>query len=402
MAASNTILTVGMDLTQSVPYFTFTDSTNYALAGVTEALGTLKITVNGSVIYDNLEDYVAPDINTTNGTTRADTIPNTNAIPLPMLNGEVVTGSYKFEYYVEYDASGINDTEAEITMDVQYDKVTGSLTSEVNLLPTNPTMTTTDTTDYTVAAIEPTIVRALSLSPPSIAGLPLSTSTTTAASLVLTTFSTGVWYSELNTTATYDFSTKVLTTATNNYNTFTLNIIDNINKILEIPVEGSTQLCEIFCCLSEWEEKLNDARTTPTEYLKLRSKSGEISYYLSLTQQAYACSVTTDINHYVNRIKDLTGCNGQCGCDNDTPTLISGVATSNAALGNKIKFTTTGTTTNYTNLNFTGKSFNDTQQDFIVTVDGMDDEGTFSESTYTYQFQNSIPVGVDVKFIFLR
>lgn len=408
MAASDTVLTVGMDLTQSVPYFTFSDTTDMVDIGVSNIKGTLRITVNGETSpyhYNNLNDWAAPDIDRSNGNTRADTI--SVPIPLPLNSSDkLVKGSYKIEYNSEYDGSGSADAENEITLDIEYDRVTGVLTSTVNLLPTNPELSVTDETNYEVDLVSPTVTRALSLVPPALTALPLSTSTTTAATLTISQFSTKVWYGELVSDVTYDFSSKTVTGSTNNFTSgqFTLNVIDQILKTKAINVEGSTALCEIYCCLAEWEERLNDARTNDFTLYNSRYRpiAGEVSYYLSLVQQSYACSVDSDINHYVERIKKLTGCNGQCGCDDDTPVLITGVATSNAALGNKIKFTTTTTTPTYQNLNLKGKDFNNTQADFLVFVDGIYDEGTFNANNYTYTFDTSIPSGVEVVFVILK
>lgn len=407
MAASDTKLTVGLDLTQSTPYFTFTDTTNMVDLGVSNIKGTLRITINGETSpyhYDNLNDFINPDIDRSNGTARSNTI--SVPIPLPLnSNDELVKGSYKIEYNSEYDGSGSADAENQITIDLEYNRVTGVLTSEVDLLPTNPTMSVTDATNYEVDLVTPTITRALSLVPPSLTSLPLSTSTTTATTLTISQFSTGEWYGELVGDVTYDFSSKTLTGATNNFTSgnFTLNVIDQVIKVLAIPVEGSAALCEIYCCLSEWEERLDSARTTnPTLYQRLVNKAGELSYYLSLTQQSYACSETSSVNHYVERIKEITECNEQCGCSDDTPVLITGVATSNAALGNKIKFTTTTNTASYQNLNLKGKDFDNTQADFLVWVDGIYDEGTFNANTYTYSFANTVPTGVEVVFVILK
>jgi len=400
-------LTVGMDLTQSTPYFTFTDLTNYTITGIT-AKGTLRITLNGDTSnyhYNNLEDWVTPDIDSSNGTTRAETI--SIAIPLPLINSKLVEGTYKFDYNVEYNGSGVTNDFSTITMDIKYNRVTGVLNSKVNLLPTEPTLAVTDNTNYEVDLVTPTVVRALSLVPPALTSLPLSTTTTTGSTLSIGTFSTAVWYGELISEVTYDFSTKldssVTISASNSYDTFTLNLLDKVVKVIQILVEGSTQLCEIYCCLSEWEERLSNARTSnPTQYQYLLNKSGELSYYLSLTQQSYACSITTNINSYVEQIKRITNCNGNCGCEDGTPILITGTATTNSALGNKIKFTTTTPTTQYQNLNLKGKNFNGTQADFLVFVDGLQDEGTFNSTLYTYGFQNSVSTGVQIIFIFLK
>lgn len=403
MAASDTRLTVGMDKTASVPIFTFTDITNYGGLGVTVARGTLRLTspLSSTAIYDNLNDWTAPDINTTNGTSRANTI--TVPIPLPLTStGEIVNGSYLFEYNVRYDATtGAADAANQITMNITYSRVTGDISVEVVLLPLTPSVTVTDNTDYVVDSVTPSTVRALSFAQPT----PGTTSVTTASTLVLTSFYTGVWQSALAATNTYNYSSKILTGATNNFTSgyFLLYIYDSANDIVQGVVEGTRTLSDIFCCINEYGQRMEIARVNnPTEFMNNQIKMTELNFLLQLVQMSYQFSVTGSVNDYVARIRQITQCNGTCSDSDGTPILITGATTSTTALSNVILHTTLGTEPSITNLNFTGKTYDSTTRDFMVFVEGIMDSGSFNATTYTYTYSTPLTAGQRVIIVFLR
>ena len=395
-------LNIGIDLTQLVPRFTFQDTTDYDTAGVNvqDVKGNLKLIVNGATAtYDNLGDWSTPDINGSGQTnlnlTRFVTKGSYISVPLDA-NNKIIEGTYAFTYQVSNDI-GVTTVVTTVTYDIQYDKVTGAITSSVDLNPRSPSLTIVDATNYMVEAITPTNDRTLTLFYPPNSSLGGSTSTT-AASLTVNQFNEGNQSATLTNTVTYDYSTKVsvLAATTAAGQVLTLNIIDSItanrNSIL---VESITSICSIYCCVKAFTVQLQQA--TSTQRNMLRQKAGEVALYLEMIGDAYACSKEEDINTYVKELKDLIGCDDNCGCtDNITPVVIEAIGLSGMPVNNAFVYAVSNVAT-YTEPLLIGLTYETTGQprrnDFLVFIGStgvLINLVTFDTSTGTMTFSGNI------------
>ena len=395
-------LNIGIDLTQLVPRFTFQDTTDYNAASVAEGnvKGNLKLIVNGATAtYDNLDDWSTPDINGSGQTnlnlTRVATMGSYISVPLDASN-KIIEGTYAFTYQVS-DDTGVTTVVTTVTYDIQYDKVTGAITSSVDLNPRSPSLTIVDATNYMVEAITPTNDRTLTLFYPPNSSLGGSTSTT-AASLTVNQFNEGNQSATLTNTVTYDYSTKVsvLAATTAASQVLTLNIIDSItanrNSIL---VESITSICSIYCCVKAFTVQLQQA--TSTQRNMLRQKAGEVALYLEMIGDAYACSKEEDINTYVKELKDLIGCDDNCGCtDNITPVVIEAIGLSGMPVNNAFVYAVSNVAT-YTEPLLIGLTYETTGQprrnDFLVFIGStgvLINLVTFDTSTGTMTFSGNI------------
>ena len=395
-------LNIGIDLTQLVPRFTFQDTTDYNAASVAEGnvKGNLKLIVNGATAtYDNLGDWSTPDINGSGQTnlnlTRFVTKGSYISVPLDASN-KIIEGTYAFTYQVS-DDTGVTTVVTTVTYDIQYDKVTGAITSSVDLNPRSPSLTIVDATNYMVEAITPTNDRTLTLFYPPNSSLGGSTSTT-AASLTVNQFNEGNQSATLTNTVTYDYSTKVsvLAATTAASQVLTLNIIDSItanrNSIL---VESITSICSIYCCVKAFTVQLQQA--TSTQRNMLRQKAGEVALYLEMIGDAYACSKEEDINTYVKELKDLIGCDDNCGCtDNITPVVIEAIGLSGMPVNNAFVYAVSNVAT-YTEPLLIGLTYETTGQprrnDFLVFIGStgvLINLVTFDTSTGTMTFSGNI------------
>ena len=371
-------LNIGIDLTQLVPRFTFQDTTDYNAASVAEGnvKGNLKLIVNGATAtYDNLGDWSTPDIDGSSSGqsslnfTRFVTKGSYISVPLDASN-KIIEGTYAFTYQVS-DDTGVTTVVTTVTYDIQYDKVTGAITSSVDLNPRSPSLTIVDATNYMVEAITPTNDRTLTLFYPPNSSLGGSTSTT-AASLTVNQFNEGNQSATLTNTVTYDYSTKVsvLAATTAASQVLTLNIIDSItanrNSIL---VESITSICSIYCCVKAFTVQLQQA--TSTQRNMLRQKAGEVALYLEMIGDAYACSKEEDINTYVKELKDLIGCDDNCGCtDNITPVVIEAIGLSGMPVNNSFVYSLNPPVSTHTEPLLIGLTYDTTGQprrnDFLV------------------------------------
>lgn len=400
-------LNIGIDLTQNTPRFTFQDETDYTTEGVTigDVQGNIKLVVNGatSPTYDNLNDWVSPDIDgsssgQTNGDlTRFRTQGSYISAPLDS-NNELVSGTYAFTYQVSDDA-GVTTVVTTITYDIEYNKVTGDIDYTINLNPLSPSLKIEDTTSYIVDSITPTNSRTLTLYYPPNSTLGGSTSTS-AASLSVTSFNVGIQSAKLVNNVTYDFSSKfsvaASTTATGTP-VITLSILDQITAVEnKIEVNSVTSICDLYCCVKDFLTRLRQG--TSTQKNALRQLAGEVAIYLEMISDAYACGKGDDINTYVTAIKDLVGCNDDCGCTNGTtPTVIQAISVGGIPTNNKYVYTGLSNPTTYTEPLLIGLTYETTGNprrcDFDVYIGSagqLDNLTAFDSTTGQMTFSGSV------------
>jgi hypothetical protein len=400
-------LNIDIDLTQATPRFTFQDATDYTAQSVTVAdvEGNIKLVVNGSATptYDNLDDWTTPDIDggsvgqTNEDLTRFRTQASYISAPLDS-NDELVSGLYAFTYQVS-DDEGVTTVVTTVTYDIQYDKVTGDIDYTINLNPLSPSLKIEDTTSYAVDSVTPTNDRALTLYYPPNSALGGST-TTTAASLSVTSFNVGIQSAKLVNNVSYDFSSKVSTTASTTATgtpVITLDILDQITAVEnKIEVESITSICDLYCCVKDFLTRLRQG--TSTQKNALRQLAGEVAIYLEMISDAYACGKGDDINTYVAAIKDLVGCNDDCGCGSGTtPTVIQAISVGGIPVNNKFVYTGLSNPTTYTEPLLIGLTYDTVgsprRNDFDVFVGSagqLDNLSAFDSTTGKMTFSGAV------------
>lgn len=174
------------------------------------------------------------------------------------------------------------------------------------------------------------------------------------------------------------------------YNTtpvFTFDVLDNIlaydNKI---EVTSVTSICDLYCCVKDFLTRIESA--VGAEKNRLRSLSGQVAIYLEQISNAYACDKGEDINHYVEQLKDLAGCDDNCGCSSgDAPTVIEAIGVGGIPTQNVLHYTGLSSPTTYTEPLLIGSTYETTgnprRQDFSVFIGlaGQLDQLTAFDST---------------------
>jgi len=405
-------LNIDIDLTQTTPRFTFQDATDYTGQSVTlaDVEGNIKLVVNGSATptYDNLNDWADSDIvGSSSGQSNEDlTRFRTQAsyIPAPLVNGELVEGTYAFTYQVS-DDNGTTTVVSTITYTLAYNKVTGDLDYSINLNPTAPQIKIEDKTNYVVDGVTPTISGTLTLFYPPNSTLGGSTSTPITAvsgSLTATRFNTGTQSAKLDVDLTYDLSSKATTaasaTGTSNAPVFTLEVLDEL-IVLEndIDVESVSSICDLYCCVKSFTDKLRTAGST-SERQRLRQITGEVAIYIGQISNAYSCGKGEDINTYVEQVKDLVGCDDDCGCTSgDAPVVIEALSPAGIPSQNVLHYTGLSSPSTYTEPLLIGSTYETTgtqrRQDFSVFIGSagqLDQLTAFDSTTGQMTFSGSV------------
>jgi hypothetical protein len=277
--------------------------------------------------------------------------------------------------------------------------VTGDIDYTINLNPLSPSLKIEDTTSYAVDSVTPTNNRALTLYYPPNSALGGST-TTTSASLTVTSFNVGIQSAKLVNNVSYDFSAKttvVASTTATGTPVVTLDVLDQITAVEnKIEVESITSICDLYCCVKDFLTRLRQG--TSTQKNALRQLAGEVSIYLEMISDAYACGKGEDINTYVAAIKDLVGCNDDCGCTGSTtPTVIQAISVGGMPVNNKFVYTGLASITTYTEPLLIGLTYetsgNPRRCDFSVFVGSagqFENLSAFDPATGTMTFSGTV------------
>lgn len=400
-------LNIDIDLTQNTPRFTFQDATDYTAESVTigNVEGNIKVVINGSItpLYDNIDDWATPDISgasagqTNEDLTRFRTQASYISAPLDS-NNELVEGTYAFTYQVS-DDNGVTKVETTVTYELNYNKVTGDIDYTINLNPLSPSLKIEDTTSYAVDSVTPTNNRALTLYYPPNSALGGSTSVS-SASLTVTSFNVGIQSAKLVNNVSYDFSAKttvVASTTATGTPVVTLDVLDQITAVEnKIEVESITSICDLYCCVKDFLTRLRQG--TSTQKNALRQLAGEVSIYLEMISDAYACGKGEDINTYVVAIKDLVGCNDDCGCTGGTtPTVIQAISVGGMPVNNKFVYTGLSNPTTYTEPLLVGLTYETLGSPrrcdfdvFIGSAGQLDNLSAFDNTTGTMTFSGTV------------
>jgi hypothetical protein len=104
---------------------------------------------------------------------------------------------------------------------------------------------------------------------------------------------------------------------------FTYNLCPNVTLVKSISATRETQidcpadLCKINCCVKGLANKYIKAKENGNEKDKdkLGSALYEVGALLSILKSSIECKKTSGIGKIINEIKEITGCDGDCGCE---------------------------------------------------------------------------------------
>lgn len=307
MALTTVDFTTTFNYVPSTKLFSFQDTTDYAGQGVAPSSfeGVLKITApTGLDIYDN-QNWASPDI------LPGVSLFNTTTIPLPLDgSGNVLQGSYTFVYTVSPD-NGVTTVTKTYTYTFAYTRPTISITAAVDY--NAPLLSGTDSTNYTVNTITPTITRDFEMTYPSSVNVAPITGTNNV-------LSTTTIYAIADTALQYTFTL----TSTLSYNFGNnLYVADEITGVQRLDVELNANLCQLYCGLrSAYNRMVAAAGTSQGESYK--ETFNNLMAIAALLQVAYNCGEGTDASGYIALMKSIAHFD-DCTCDDSTPVLVTGL-----------------------------------------------------------------------------
>lgn len=295
--------------------FSVIDTTDYASYNIptTNVFGCLTIvSPSGITIYQNVT-FTSPgcDIDVDNSTTQQ------SVVALPALtNNYPEQGDYTITYSTSIN-DGTNPTYIISSPETVY---TLDYTSPTVVIATlaecySPLFTTTDETDYEVGGITPTNSRTITLEFPSGSGGTPITNTTTAT-ITTSTFYTGMQVTTVDSDLTYVFDDGLV-------------VIDTVTGSKAINVDCNL-VCDLFCCLSSMESRIEGYRTTNTIlFQQTEALFEQIMSKVELMQLAIFCGKNDTANTLMTEIKSLANCTDDCDCSDGTPRLVQGLGTAN-------------------------------------------------------------------------
>jgi hypothetical protein len=288
------------NLVPTVPLFIFIDTSDYAGQSISTSNvnGCFKIiSPSGITIYDNTDFSDANcDIKISTSTT------NRTTIQLPVDNaGLVEVGEYQVIYSV-YDKNLTLTYSQTNEYDNEYVKPEIVIKQDVDCI--SQIFGQTDSTNYVVNGITPTLSRLNTLYYPSgVKGGAPSPIVVTSDTLRTTTFFNGTQTSTIVTLVTYTFIDGLI-------------VLDSLFASKEVLVDCS-YYCSIACGLKDYERKKESFRgRNQVEFEKYDENFKEAMSYVALIRLIIECGGGKNISAYLDRIKDIIG-NCNCGCDGD-------------------------------------------------------------------------------------
>lgn len=275
-----------------------TDDTDYAGEGIADSdvKGNFKITAPNGVIHDNTS-LVTPDINgATSDFSFSMNLPTDSA-------GNVLLGQYQIIYTLTIGGA-VQPGTYTVTYNFNnaYERPTVTVTQSLNCF--NAVLTSTDATSYPVDGVTPTLVRlhkVTYVNPTNNTTTNLTSSTAVFEVLTANLFTNTAYTSSITSTVTYEFDD------------FTVE--DILYGNTQTITECETNLCSIYCCISELNARYNRARgTAPTFAKQYYDQLQYVSILMNLFNQAIQCGKNEKAAQYLDDIKDAAGCDDDCGC----------------------------------------------------------------------------------------
>lgn len=315
--------------------FRFEDTTDYAGQGVSAASyeGVLKIiSPLGTILYNNT-NWASPDISP--GTS----VFNTTTIQLPLDgSNNVLQGSYTFVYTVSAD-NGLNVITKNYTYTYSYTSPTFDITAAIDY--NTPLISGTDSSNYTVNTVTPTVTRAFEMAYPSVLNIAALTGTNNV-------LSTNTFYVQADTSLQYTFTlrSELLYDFGNN-----LFVADVVRGTERIDAYADANLCQLYCGLRSAYNRWQAAKGT-TQGQSYKDTFDNLMAVAALLQIAYNCGMGDDVSGYISVMKAIANFD-ECECSDSTPVLVTGLGGGGtivvaAGSGIAVSVSTGGNSTTYT------------------------------------------------------
>lgn len=254
------------------------------------------------------------------------------------VDGAPQAGNYSIVYTVKDTSTGayVSDT---LSYSFDFVPPIPSLGYTIDCIA--PRLIATDTTNYIVDNVVPTITRTHTLYyPPS---LNISPITGTA-----TDISTSNFY----TPATFQHTLSAVCTWV--FPTYTVTVTLESEQFINVTCDA--QLCDIYCCVAtlynNWKANVGVNKILADKYL---TQLTQVAALMILIKQAIECGKSDAVAGYVSDILRIANCEAGCGCTSDAPIPVTGLGVGNdniveiqAGNGVTVTSSTTGNTTTYT------------------------------------------------------
>lgn len=310
---ANLTFTTSFDLQSVTKQIVIYDITDYAGQGISvlDVNGCLTVTApSGTVIYNN------SDFSNLNCDVYIDSSNvSQQLIPIPLgSDGMPESGTYTLLYTV-YDTNlSVYYTKTN-TYDYVYVRPVVDITQTADCI--SPAFVSTDSTNYVVDNITPTIVRDHQLLYPNGSdgqGIP------TVTTGVTITRGAGQFYAGVQTTTIESDLTYVFTDG--------LTILDTIEGYQNFTV-SCIDICGINCCLNTLEARMESERCSNSALYKVTSALfSQVMGLVGLIKLNIECGNGDNVSSMLDTIKELTNCTDACNdCSGDPNAPIVGLGT---------------------------------------------------------------------------
>lgn len=280
--------------------FLFTDISNYAAQGSpdTGVKGVLRITGPSGLVYANAA--FATPVSATADITTAGSFVN-GAINIPIdASGVVQKGVYTFEYSVYVTGGtdiGTTFTITPIYFDFCFDKPVVSITQYVDCI--NAIFTSTDSTNYTVDGIIPSVVRTHSVKEVANTSRTNISNTNASNTVIYPNLYNGDYKTTISSVATYTLSAYSIVATVVGSLTYTVSCIEQ---------------CDLYCGLKTVEASyqsnlaIGDIKAAEND----KSKIALLSSYIMLYTLAVGCGKTNEATTYLAKINAIGNFTDKC------------------------------------------------------------------------------------------
>jgi len=226
-------------------------------------------------------------------------------------DGEIIRGIYNI---TQLAVGAGTDGQRVSNINFNYVQPTIDLGLTVNCII--PKLSSKDNTNYTVNGENPsTATYAHKIEYPQ---------TTEAADVTGTgqLLETGTFYTIKN--IGLQHSSTIVSTVAWTFNGWSVN--DVLTGDAYVDVFCDNDLCDVYCCMrSHWQAWINAKCKSKTEYEKQGDILAKLIINVTLLKQAMECGKGDDISKYVEQIKTIGNCSGDCGCEDGAPILVTGL-----------------------------------------------------------------------------
>lgn len=303
------------------------------------------------------------------------------------VDGAPQAGNYSIVYTVKDTSTGayVSDT---LSYSFDFVPPIPSLGYTIDCIA--PRLIATDTTNYIIDNVVPTITRTHTLYyPPS---LNISPITGTA-----TDISTSNFY----TPATFQHTLSAVCTWV--FPTYTVTVTLESEQFINVTCDA--QLCDIYCCVAtlynNWKANVGVNKILADKYL---TQLTQVAALMILIKQAIECGKSDAVAGYVSDILRIANCEAGCGCTSDAPIPVTGLGVGNdniveiqAGNGVTVTSSTTGNTTTYT-VSISQSILNQIAAIQAVTVVGTVSNTVTEAPTGTWTVQGAdVEVGADTQ-----